>query len=242
MVEREHDLVEHDVVAAAGAQPQMIPGLNDARARQSGGHQKQPDAHLRLIGPGPQRIPFQNRRAGRIDLATAEPPSGLGSARDSRGQAATRGRAEVGFDPQGVDQRHAFNRFARQLARQAARPVRAPRHHQMLNVMHRQHQGGRWIRLAQDAKHAGSLECAGAGTSQRGRHGQRQQFGFRQPIEVLERKTRVAVMPRGPRGKFRSEQVRPVENRWRCFGWKLSACGTAGGPHHVASNPSNPRM
>lgn len=39
---RDHDIIEDDVVAAAGAQAVVIPGLDDARARQARRHQKLP--------------------------------------------------------------------------------------------------------------------------------------------------------------------------------------------------------
>ena len=85
------------------------------------------------------------------------------------------GEPEIRLDPQRIDQRHAFDRFARQLARQTARPARAARHHQMLDVMHRQHQRRRRIGLAEDADDARRVERAGAEAAQRRRHGQRQQ-------------------------------------------------------------------
>ena len=46
VVEREHDVFEYDVMAAAGAQPEMVPGLDDARPRQSRRHQEQADADV----------------------------------------------------------------------------------------------------------------------------------------------------------------------------------------------------
>src|SRR5439155_7874252 len=67
VVEWKYDVLEYDVMAAAGAQPEMVPGLDDPRARQSSRHEKQADAQLRLIGFRPYRVPFQNRRSGRID-------------------------------------------------------------------------------------------------------------------------------------------------------------------------------
>ena len=146
-----------DVMAAAGAQAEMIPGLDDPRARQARRNQKQADARLGFVGLGPDRIPFQDRRAGRIDLAAGQPPSGLGPPRDRRGQPAARRRSQIRLDAQRVDQRHAFDRLAGQLARQPARPARAARHHQMLDVVHRQHQRGRWIGLADDAEDARRL-------------------------------------------------------------------------------------
>ena len=82
------------------------------------GTRNRPTRTAGLVGFGPHRVPFQDRRAGRIDLAAAEPPSGLGLPRDRRRQAAARRRAQIRLDPQRVDQRHAFDGFARQLARQ----------------------------------------------------------------------------------------------------------------------------
>ena len=123
VIEREHDVVEDDVVAAAGAQAEMIPGLDDARARQARRHQKQSDARFGFIGPRPDRIPFQDRRARRIDLVAGQPPAGLGAPRDRRRQAAARGRAEFGLDAERVDQRDALDRLPRKLARQPGRPA-----------------------------------------------------------------------------------------------------------------------
>ena len=162
MVERKHDVFEDDVMAAAGAQAEMVPCLDNARARQPRGNQKQADARLGLVGLRPHRIPFQDRRAGRVDLAAAQPPPGFGLPRDRRRQSAARRRAQIGLDPQRIDQRHAFDRFPRQFARKTARPARASRHHQMLDVMHRQHQRGRWIGLAEDAEDARRIERARA--------------------------------------------------------------------------------
>jgi len=71
VVERKYDVFEDHIVTAAGAQAQMIPGLDDPRTWQPGWNQKQSHARLRLIRRRPDRIPFQDRRPGRIDLATA---------------------------------------------------------------------------------------------------------------------------------------------------------------------------
>ena len=67
MVERKHHVVEHDVMAAAGAQAEMIPGLDDARARQSRRHQKQADAQSRArrSSPTPHTISGSARRSNR---------------------------------------------------------------------------------------------------------------------------------------------------------------------------------
>ena len=196
-------------MTAAGAQAEMVPGLDNARSRQSCRNEKQADAYLRLVGLGPYRIPFQDRRAGRIDLAPAEPPTGVGPARGCRRQAAARGRTEIGLDPERVDQRHAFDGLAGELARKPARPARASRHHQMLNVMHRQHQRRRWIALAEDVDDAGGIQRAGAVPAERRRYGERQQACFRQRLEILERKTPVTIMPGRPLRKF---SRKPVDN------------------------------
>ncbi len=107
-------------------------------------------ATYRLVRFCPYRVPFQDWRAGRIDLAAAEPPTRLGLPGDRGRQTAPRRRTQIGLDPQRIDQRHAFEGFARQPAGQTARPARASRHHQKLDVMHRQHQRRRWVGLSED--------------------------------------------------------------------------------------------
>jgi len=90
MVERKHHVFEDDVMAAAGTQAEMIPGLDDPGTRKTRRHQEHPDARFGFIGPGPDGIPFQDRRSGRIDLAARQPPSGFGAAGDRRGQSSAR--------------------------------------------------------------------------------------------------------------------------------------------------------
>lgn len=42
MIEWKHDVIEDDVMAAAGAQAEMIPGLDDPRSGQACRHQNRP--------------------------------------------------------------------------------------------------------------------------------------------------------------------------------------------------------
>ena len=67
VIERKHDVVEDHVMAAAGAQAQMIPGLDDPRARQSRRNQKQPDPHApaRRSWPRPHTISGSAHRSNR---------------------------------------------------------------------------------------------------------------------------------------------------------------------------------
>ena len=73
----------------------MVPRLDNARARQSCRNQKQADPRLGLVGLRPHRIPFQDRRAGRVNLAAAQPPAGFGLPRNRRRQSATLGGARA---------------------------------------------------------------------------------------------------------------------------------------------------
>ena len=238
-IKRDHDVVEDDVMAAAGAQAVMIPGLDDAGARQSRRHQELSDARLGLVRPRPDQIPFQDRRPRRIDLVTGQAPAGLGAARDRRRQAAARGRAELGLDAERVDEREALDALTRKLARQPRRPGRAAPHHQMVDVVHRQHQRGRRIGLADDADDARGVSCARPAAAMNGRHRQRQQARLGQLAKILEGKAAGAVVLGCTRSK--------------AFGQRLGACDVVGlamgGPcrdwlqsHHVASNPSKPRI
>ena len=64
----------------------------------------------------------------------------------------------------------------------------------MVDVVHRQHQRGRRIGLADDAEDARGVSCARAGPAKRGRHRQGQQARLGQLVEILEGKAAVAIV------------------------------------------------
>ncbi len=79
--QRKDDVVEDDIVAAAGA------GRDDPRFRRSVCPEgrpgaEYPDPRLGLVGSGPDRIPFQDRAPSNRSCAT-QPPAGFGAPRQS---------------------------------------------------------------------------------------------------------------------------------------------------------------
>src|SRR5207302_635755 len=81
-------------------------------------------------------------------------------------------RSQVGLDAKRVDQGNAIDRLPGQPAGQAGGPARAARHHEVLNVMHRQDERGRRIGLADNAENTRRLRSARAAAAKRGRDGQ----------------------------------------------------------------------
>src|SRR2546422_3347340 len=112
----------------------------------------------------------------------------------------------------------------------------------MLDVMHRQHQRGGWVGLAEDAEDAGRFKRAGALATECRRYRQRQQSGLGQLVEILERKTGIAIVLRGASGKFGSKQSGAIEVARRCRHRSVLVDPIALRDHHVASNPSSPKM
>ena len=106
--------------------------------------------------------------------------------------------------------------------------------------MHRQHQCGRCIGFSENIDNADRVARPGAEATQSRRHGERQQASVGQPIEVLERKARVTIMPGRAGGKpggkqmGRSKMVTHPSKALRVTN-RLSHF------HQVASSPSNPR-
>jgi len=115
MIERKHHVVEHDIMAAVWRAAEMIPGLDDAR----GTGRPARWAHRFLPIP----CTAQDRRAGRIDLAASEPPSGLVLRAIVAGRPPRDGEPKSGSTRSAFDQRHAFNRLAGELADKAARCI-----------------------------------------------------------------------------------------------------------------------
>ncbi len=211
MVQRHEHRVEDHVVAAAGAQAQVVPAGFDLHARAVRAHQERAHLRLGIVGARPDRIPAQDRRAGRIDLAPAQAPA-FGRAPRHRGrQAAARGRAEFGLDAQRVRQRHASGRLLHQLAREVFGPERArARHLALLQVLHAQHQRGRRAAIAQRADHLAELRHRGLLPAPGARRGQRQQAGALQIGEVRMGKAAVAVMRHRALAELRGQRARGI--------------------------------
>ncbi len=126
MLEGNPGLVEHHLVAARGAQPQVVPALDHADRLAAfapaclARHQEHAHARLGFVGARPYRQPAQRRNAGAVELVPRQAPAIAVAARDGGRQAAARGRAQVGFDAQRVDQRALLHRAGINTARRSA--------------------------------------------------------------------------------------------------------------------------
>ena len=99
MVGRRRRIGEMNGMADRGAHAQMIPGRLDLHPRTAGPNQKITHARAVFVGLGPDRIPVEPSRSGRIDLRAADRPAMGRAPRDRGGQAAAYRRAQFRFDP-----------------------------------------------------------------------------------------------------------------------------------------------
>ena len=211
MVQRSRHVVKHHIMAAAGAQAQMVPALLDAHARAARAHQEGTDLRFGIVGACPDRVPAQDGRARRVDLAPAQAPAFGRAPRHRRGQAAARGRAQLGLHAQRVGQRHAAHRLLHQLPRQRLGPGRAgARHAALLQVLHAQHQRRRRAAVAYGANHFAELGHRCLLAAQRPGRGQRQKARLLQVGEIGMGKAAVAVMRHRALAEVRSQRARRV--------------------------------
>ena len=113
MVERNRDLLEDHLVAARGAQAQVVPARHHANAGRVARHQEEAGARRRfVVGAAPDREPVQPLDAGGVELVAVDLPSIAFAPRRGRGQAAARRRTERGLHAQGIDQCALAHRIA----------------------------------------------------------------------------------------------------------------------------------
>lgn len=219
-------------MADGGAHAQMIPGRFDLHPRTAGANQEIAYARGILVGLGPDRIPVEASRSGRVDLRAADRPAMGGAPRDRGRQAAAYRRAQFRFDPQPADQPPARHRVTRQFFIDVRRPAARPVGRGMIMIGHEQDQRGRGIALRHRRQHPQRFGNRRAPPAKRTRHGQRDQPLLRQYVEIGAGKFGAAVILFRIGGQQPGQPIELV-GRHRPFG-RLRLHGNCLGRHDIS--------
>ncbi len=179
----------------------MVPGLLDDDAGRVGPDQPAANQGFGVVGTGPDHEPGQGRGAGGVDLAATDPPAFGRAAGDGGGQSAAGRCAQVGLDPQRVDQGAVADRLADHPLLQVFGPARAALHRGVEQVLHDQHQRGGRLAPGDGRNHlqGGGQVCLQA--AQAPGRGQGQQARIAQGLEIGGREAGVAIVRRGRGGE-----------------------------------------
>ncbi|MNQ18036.1 hypothetical protein D3C85_310680 [compost metagenome] len=189
------DVFEHHLVAARGAQAQVVPARDHADAGRVARHQEHAGARRGLVGARPDRQPRQALDAGRVELVAVDAPA-LGRApRHGAGQAAARRRAQRGLHAQRVDERAVRHRVACHALAQVRGPAAlAARERLVLQVGHGEDQRGGGLAARHRRDHAARRGQRGAAAAVCGGRDEADQAVRLQRLEVLARKGAAAVV------------------------------------------------
>ncbi|MDF9861505.1 hypothetical protein M2437_000487 [Methylorubrum pseudosasae] len=177
-------------------------------------HQQVADPRLRLVGAHEDDAAGEARRAGGVDLSARYPPVVAVAPGERAGQATAGGCAEIGLDPERIDEGALRHRVAPDRVRERPRPGRAGAVDQpVLEQRHRQHQGDRRIAGPERTDDLCRPRQPGPAAIEPFRHGEPDQTCFAQGCDRPVRKSAGAIALTGFRGKVLGQTPDGIERR-----------------------------
>ncbi len=225
MVRRHDDILEDDVVAAAGAHREVVPRLLDADTRRVHRDEKGgPDQLARRIfhrdrdpGMGERGSPCPPR------LSAGEAPVAVGVLHRAGFIVPAPARAaEPGFAGGGVVERAVVDDLPQEHRLQVRRPQLVDGDAGHMAEVHRRHQRDRAVALRQRLERQHRLQRARAASPERLRHREREEGRLADRLEGLEREGAVAVVRRGVLRRDRGEAGRHLHDLRLPLGFRVA--------------------